>query len=81
MFYVNNLDVWQLRQANDSASIVSLCNTLDGLARGSEVSWYGPVLRRDNGNVLTRALDFEVAERRGHGQPNMMWKSIPIRLN
>ena len=34
----------------------------------------GIFLRRDNGNVLRRALDFEVARRRGHGRPNMMWK-------
>ena len=27
--------------------------------------WYGHVLKRDNGNVLRRALDFEEAGRRG----------------
>ena len=31
-------------------------------------------LRRDNGDVLRRALDFEVAKRRGRGRPNMTWK-------
>ena len=31
-------------------------------------------MRRDNGDVLRRALDFEVAERRGRGRPNMTWK-------
>ena len=36
--------------------------------------WYGHVLRRNNGDVLRRAMDFEVAERRGRGQPNMTWK-------
>ena len=30
-------------------------------------------MRRDNGDVLRRALDFEVA-RRGRGRPNMTWK-------
>ena len=31
-------------------------------------------LRRDDGYVLRRALDFEVAGRRGGGRPNMTWK-------
>ena len=52
-------------------SLLGLTNTLDGLARASGVQWYGHVLRRDNGDVLRKALDFEVAERRGRGRPNM----------
>ena len=48
--------------------------TLDGLARASGLRWYGHVLRRDNGDVLRRALDFEVVGRRGRGRPNMTWK-------
>ena len=32
------------------------------------------VLRRDNGDVLRRVLDFKVAGRRGRGRLNMMWK-------
>ena len=56
-------------------SLLCLKNTLDGLARAGEVRWYGYVLSRDNGDVLRRALDFEVAGRRGRGRPNMTWKS------
>ena len=55
-------------------SLLGLKDTLDGLARASGVRWYGHVLRRDNGDVLRRALDFEVAGRRGRGRPNMTWK-------
>ena len=36
--------------------------------------WYGDVLRRDNGDGLRRALNFEVAGRKGRGWPNMTWK-------
>ena len=43
-------------------SLLGLTDTLDGLTRASGVRWYGHVLRRDNGDVLRRALDFEVAE-------------------
>ena len=32
------------------------------------------VLRRDNGDVSRRTLDFEVAGRRGRGRQNMTWK-------
>ena len=38
-------------------------------------------LRRDNGDVLGRALDFKVAERRGRGRPKMTWRRILIRLD
>ena len=38
------------------------------------VQWYGHVLKRDNGNVLRRVLEFEVAGRKGHGPLNMTWK-------
>ena len=38
------------------------------------VRWYGHVLRRDNGDVLRRVLDFEVAGRRESKWPNMTWK-------
>ena len=37
------------------------------------------VLRRDNGDILRRAMDFEVAGR-GRGRQNM-WRSISIRLD
>ena len=36
--------------------------------------WYGHVLRRNNGDVLRRALGFELVERRCSGRPNITWK-------
>ena len=55
-------------------SLLGLKNTLDGLVRTSGVRWYWYDLRRDNGDVLRRALDFEAAGRRRRGWPNMTWK-------
>ena len=63
-------------------SLLVLKDTLDGLARASEMRWYGHVLRRDNGDVLRKdngdvlrgALAFEVAGKRGRWRPNMTWK-------
>ena len=55
-------------------SLLGLKETLDRLARASRVRWYRHVLRRDNCGVLRRMLDFEVAEKRVGGRPNMTWK-------
>ena len=55
-------------------SLLGLVDTLDGLARVSGLRWYGHVLRRDNGDVLRKTLDFEMVERRGHGLLTMTWK-------
>ena len=57
------------RRSQEFMSLLSFKDTLDGLARASEVRWYRYALRGDNGDVLRRALDFEVAGRRGRGQP------------
>ena len=53
-------------RSQELMSLLGLKYTLDGLARASGVQWYGHVLRR--------ALNFAMAERREHGQPNMTWK-------
>ena len=62
------------RRCQELKSLLGLNDTLNGLARASEVRWYGHVLKRDYSDVLRRALYFEVAERRGRGRPNMTWK-------
>ena len=54
------------KEGAKNLSLLGLKNSLDELARASTLRWFGHVLRR--------ALDFEVARRRGHGRPNMMWK-------
>ena len=59
------------RRSQEVMSLVGIKDTLDGLARASGVRWYGHVLRRDNGDVFRRVLDFAVAGRRGRGRPNM----------
>ena len=59
------------RRSQKLMSLQGLKDTLNGLARASGVRWYGHVLRRDKGDVLRRALDIKVAEKRGRGRPNM----------
>ena len=40
--------------------MLGLNETIDRLAMANSVSWYGHVLRREDGHFLMRALDFEV---------------------
>ena len=39
------------------------------------VRWYGHVLRRDDGHVLRKALEFEVMGKRKRGRPKKTWKT------
>ena len=43
------------------------------LANG--LRWYGHVLRRDDGHVLRKALEFEVKGKRKRGRPKKTWKT------
>ena len=44
--------------------MLGLKETIDQLAVANSFSWYGHVLRREDGRILRRALDFEVEGRR-----------------
>ena len=41
----------------------------------SGVRWYKHVLRRDDGHVLRKALEFEVKGKKKQGQPKKTWKT------
>ena len=60
-------------------SLLGLMNTLVEPTRASGVRWHGHVLRRDNGDVLRRALGFEVAERRGRGTLDGLTRASGVR--
>ena len=40
--------------------MLGLKETLDGIAKANEVRWYGHVMRREDDNVLTKAMTLEV---------------------
>ena len=52
----------------------SLSETIDQLAMADNVRLYGHVLRREDGHVLRRALDFEVEGERKKGRSKRTWK-------
>ena len=68
------IKIIEKRRSQELMSLLGLEDTLNGLDKASGVRWYGYVLRSDNGDVLRRALDFEVAGKRERGRPNMTWK-------
>ena len=45
------------------------------MAKMNGVRWYGHLLRRDDGHVLRKALEFEVKGKRKQGQPKKTWKT------
>ena len=47
--------------------MLGLKKSIDQLAMANSVHWYGHVLRREDGHVLRRALDFEVEGQRKKG--------------
>ena len=49
------------KRAQELMSLLVLKDTLDGLARASEVQWHGDVLRRDSGDVLRSEFDIKEA--------------------
>ena len=44
-------------------------------AKENGVRWYGNVLRRDDGHVLRKALEFELKGKRKRGRPKKTWKT------
>ena len=45
--------------------MLGIKESLDRMAKGSSVRWYGHVLRKEDMNVITKALNFEVSGSRG----------------
>ena len=49
--------------------------TVVQMAKANGVRRYGHVLRRDDGHVLRKALEFEVRGKRKPGRPKKTWKT------
>ena len=48
--------------------------TVVQMAKANGVRWCGHVLRRDDGHVLRKVLEFEVRGKRKPGRPKKTWK-------
>ena len=49
--------------------MLGLKETVVQMAKANGVRWYGHVLRRGDGHVLRKALEFEVKGKRKRGRP------------
>ena len=58
------------KRFTDLMFMLGLSETIDQLVMTNSVCWYGHVLRREDGHVLRRALDFEVEGQRKKRRPN-----------
>ena len=55
--------------------MLGLKETVVQMAKANGVRWYGHVLRRDDGPVLKKALEFEVKNIRKRGRLKKTWKT------
>ena len=62
------------RKSQELTSLLGLKYTLNELFWASGLRWYGHVLGRDNGEMLTRVRNFEVTRKKGLKRPNITWK-------
>ena len=52
----------------------------DKMAKMNGVLWHGQVVRRDDDNVLKKALMLEVNGQRNRGRPKQIWRSKLKRI-
>ena len=57
------------KRTEDLMDMLGLKETAVQMAKANGVRWYGHVLRRDDGHVLRKALEFEVRGKRKRGRP------------
>ena len=62
------------KRSSDLMFMLGLNETIDQLAMVNCIRWYGHVLRRKDGHVLRRALDFEVEGQRKKWRSKRMLK-------
>ena len=63
------------RRTEHLMEMLGLKETVVQMAKAYGVRWYGHVLRRDDGHVLRKALEFEVKGKRKRGRPRKIWRS------
>ena len=63
------------RNTIELMDMLGLKETVDKMVKANAVRWYGHVLRRENDNILRRAMVFKVNERRKRGRPKRTWKN------
>ena len=60
--------------------MLGLEEILDKMVKVNGVLWHGQVVRRDDDNVLKKALMLEVNGQRNRGRPKQIWRSKLKRI-
>ena len=63
------------KRTEDLMKMLGLKKTVVQMAKANGMRWYGHVLRRDDGHVLRKALEFEVKGKMKQGRPKKTWKT------
>ena len=63
------------KRTEDLMEMLGLKETVVQMAKANGVRWYSHVLRRDDGHVLRKVLEFEVKGGRKRGRPKKTWKT------
>ena len=63
------------KRTEDLMEMLGLNETAVQMAKANGVRWYGHVLRMDDGQVLRKALEFEVTGKRKPGRLKKTWKT------
>ena len=62
------------RNSKELMDMLGINESLDMMAKASSIRWYEHVSRKEDENVIVKALKFEVSGSRGRGRPKQMWK-------
>ena len=62
------------KNTEELMEMLGLKKTLDRMAKANGVRWYGHVIRREDDNILKKAMMMEVNGQRKRGRPKMTWK-------
>ena len=64
------------KKMEDLMDMLGLKETLDRMAKANGVRWYGHVIRRDDYNILKRAMMMQVNGKRKRGRPKLTWRRL-----
>ena len=64
------------KNTEELMEMLGLKKTLDRVAKANVVRWYGHVIRREDDNILKKAIMMEVNGQRKRGRPKMTWKRV-----
>ena len=62
------------KKMEDMMEVLGLRETLDRMAKANGVRWYGHVIKKDDDNVLKKAMMMEVNGQRKRGRPKLTWR-------